>query len=72
MEFNLKIWRQKNAKTPGHFETYHISGIEEDASFWSVAARAVVPFPSITTAVKASAAPVDCILTAVHTVRTTM
>ena len=33
MEFNLKIWRQKNAKTPGHFETYHISGIEEDASF---------------------------------------
>ena len=33
MEFNLKIWRQKNAKTPGHFETYHIAGIEEDASF---------------------------------------
>ena len=33
MEFNLKIWRQKNAKTPGHFETYHIAGSEEDASF---------------------------------------
>ena len=33
MEFNLKIWRQKNAKAQGHFETYHISGIEEDASF---------------------------------------
>ncbi len=33
MEFNLKIWRQKNAKEKGHFETYHISGIEEDASF---------------------------------------
>ena len=33
MEFNLKIWRQKNAKDKGHFETYHISGIEEDASF---------------------------------------
>ena len=33
MEFNLKIWRQKNAKAKGHFETYHISGIEEDASF---------------------------------------
>lgn len=33
MEFNLKIWRQKNAKTKGHFETYHISGIESDASF---------------------------------------
>ncbi len=33
MEFNLKIWRQENAKAKGHFETYHISGIEEDASF---------------------------------------
>lgn len=33
MEFNLKIWRQKNAKAKGHFETYHIKGIEEDASF---------------------------------------
>ena len=32
MEFNLKIWRQKNAREKGHFETYHISGIEEDAS----------------------------------------
>lgn len=33
MDFNLKIWRQKNAKEKGHFETYKISGIEEDASF---------------------------------------
>ncbi|MBR0110835.1 MAG: succinate dehydrogenase/fumarate reductase iron-sulfur subunit [Bacteroidales bacterium] len=33
MDFNVKIWRQKNAKSQGHFETYHISGIEEDASF---------------------------------------
>ena len=33
MDFNLKIWRQKNAQQKGHFETYHISGIEEDASF---------------------------------------
>ncbi|MBQ9547756.1 MAG: succinate dehydrogenase/fumarate reductase iron-sulfur subunit [Bacteroidales bacterium] len=33
MEFNLKIWRQKNAKAKGHFETYHIAGIESDASF---------------------------------------
>ena len=33
MDFNLKIWRQKNACEKGHFETYHISGIEEDASF---------------------------------------
>lgn len=33
MEFNLKIWRQKNAKAKGRFETYHISGIESDSSF---------------------------------------
>ena len=33
MEFNLKIWRQKNASEKGHFQTYHISGIEPDASF---------------------------------------
>lgn len=33
MEFNLKIWRQKNAKAKGRFETYHISGIEPDSSF---------------------------------------
>ena len=33
MEFNLKIWRQKNAKAKGHFEKYHIEGIESDASF---------------------------------------
>ncbi|MBP5218780.1 MAG: succinate dehydrogenase/fumarate reductase iron-sulfur subunit [Bacteroidales bacterium] len=33
MDFNLKIWRQKNAREKGHFETYHIAGIEEDASF---------------------------------------
>ena len=33
MDFKLKIWRQKNAKAKGHFETYPISGIEEDASF---------------------------------------
>ncbi|MCQ2144153.1 MAG: succinate dehydrogenase/fumarate reductase iron-sulfur subunit [Bacteroidales bacterium] len=33
MDFKLKIWRQKNAKVSGHFETYEIHGIEEDASF---------------------------------------
>ena len=33
MEFNLKIWRQENAKAKGHFETYHIDDIESDASF---------------------------------------
>ncbi|MBP5390668.1 MAG: succinate dehydrogenase/fumarate reductase iron-sulfur subunit [Bacteroidales bacterium] len=33
MEFDLKIWRQKNAREKGCFQTYHISGIEPDASF---------------------------------------
>ena len=33
MEYNIKVWRQKNAKTKGHFETYHVTGVEEDASF---------------------------------------
>ncbi len=33
MNFNVKVWRQKNAKAKGHFETYKISGIESDASF---------------------------------------
>ena len=33
MDFKLKIWRQKNAQSKGHFETYSVTGIEEDASF---------------------------------------
>lgn len=33
MDFNLKIWRQKNAKAKGRFETYHVSDIEPDTSF---------------------------------------
>ena len=33
MEFDLKIWRQKSAREKGSFQTYHISGIEPDASF---------------------------------------
>lgn len=33
MDFKLKIWRQKNAQSQGHFETYSVTGIEEDASF---------------------------------------
>ena len=33
MNFNVKVWRQKNAKAKGHFETYHIENIESDASF---------------------------------------
>ena len=33
MNFNVKIWRQRNAKAKGHFETYKIENIESDASF---------------------------------------
>ena len=33
MNFNVKIWRQRNAKAKGYFETYHIDDIESDASF---------------------------------------
>ena len=33
MEFDLRIWRQRSAREKGHFQTYHISGIEPDASF---------------------------------------
>ena len=33
MNFNVKMWRQRNAKAKGHFETYHIDDIESDASF---------------------------------------
>ena len=33
MKFTLKIWRQKNAKAKGKFETYRIDGISPDTSF---------------------------------------
>ncbi|MBR4750527.1 MAG: succinate dehydrogenase/fumarate reductase iron-sulfur subunit [Thermoguttaceae bacterium] len=33
MKFTVKVWRQKNAKAKGHFETYHIDGISPDTSF---------------------------------------
>ena len=33
MEYNVKVWRQRNAKAKGHFETYHVTDVEEDASF---------------------------------------
>ena len=33
MKFTLKIWRQKNAKAKGRFETYKIDGISPDTSF---------------------------------------
>ncbi|MBP5620826.1 MAG: succinate dehydrogenase/fumarate reductase iron-sulfur subunit [Thermoguttaceae bacterium] len=33
MKFTVKVWRQKNAKAKGRFETYHIDGISPDTSF---------------------------------------
>jgi len=33
MKLTLKIWRQKNARTKGAFQTYPIDGIEGDMSF---------------------------------------
>lgn len=33
MDLTLKIWRQKNAKAKGKFETYKISNISPDCSF---------------------------------------
>jgi succinate dehydrogenase / fumarate reductase, iron-sulfur subunit len=33
MHFTLKIWRQKNQKDAGHFETYNVQNISPDASF---------------------------------------
>ena len=33
MNLTLKIWRQKNAKTKGKFETYKLNDISPEASF---------------------------------------
>lgn len=33
MNLKLKVWRQKNAKTKGGFETYNIQNISSDTSF---------------------------------------
>lgn len=33
MNLTLKVWRQKNNREKGHFETYPVSGIPEDMSF---------------------------------------
>jgi succinate dehydrogenase / fumarate reductase, iron-sulfur subunit len=33
MDLTLKVWRQKNAKDKGHFETYKVSDISPDSSF---------------------------------------
>ena len=33
MDLTLRIWRQANARTPGRFQTYRVSGIIPDMSF---------------------------------------
>jgi len=33
MKLTLKVWRQRNANTPGHFETYEATDIIPDMSF---------------------------------------
>jgi len=33
MNLTLKVWRQKNAQAPGHFETHEAKGVLEDMSF---------------------------------------
>jgi len=33
MDLNLKIWRQKDAKSKGSFQSYDVKNISEDASF---------------------------------------
>ena len=33
MDLTLKVWRQKNAKAEGHFETYQVKNISADSSF---------------------------------------
>ena len=33
MDLTLKVWRQKNAKDKGHFETYSVKDISPDSSF---------------------------------------
>ena len=33
MNLTLKVWRQKDSKTPGKFETYQVSDISPDMSF---------------------------------------
>ena len=33
MNLNLKVWRQKNSKAAGSFETHQLTGISTDMSF---------------------------------------
>ncbi len=36
MKFTLKIWRQKNAKAKGRFETYKVDAVSPDSSFFEM------------------------------------
>ncbi|HOH83858.1 MAG TPA: succinate dehydrogenase/fumarate reductase iron-sulfur subunit, partial [Bacteroidales bacterium] len=36
MDITLKIWRQKNAKAKGKFETYKVTGVSPDSSFFEM------------------------------------
>ena len=33
MKLNLRVWRQRNAETPGAMATYEVDGISKDMSF---------------------------------------
>ncbi|MBY0424104.1 MAG: succinate dehydrogenase/fumarate reductase iron-sulfur subunit, partial [Cytophagales bacterium] len=33
LNLTLKVWRQKNAKTPGKLETYQVKNVSDEASF---------------------------------------
>ena len=33
MNLTLKVWRQKNAESKGHFETYEVKDISSEMSF---------------------------------------
>lgn len=33
MNITLKVWRQKNSKERGRFETYHVKDVSADMSF---------------------------------------
>ena len=33
MNFTLRVWRQESAQAPGGFESYEVSGVEDDESF---------------------------------------
>ena len=33
MQLKLKIWRQKNGKSKGKFETYYLNDVSPDMSF---------------------------------------